>query len=100
MKSSKLHAHGDEQTRMAFSIAELSLRTGVSSRKLWQELHEGRLAHVRIGRRVLVTKGQAEEYLRTYTVSASSADRKAFEILNGSPTSARKKHSTNKRKER
>jgi hypothetical protein len=51
------------QHRMAFSIKELALAYGVSSGFLRLEIARGKLRPARLGRRVVISRNEAERYL-------------------------------------
>lgn len=67
---------------MAFSLSELSRSYGICERKLWQEVRQGRMAHTRIGRRILITKAQFDDYLRRNSIDPFDPMAKALEVLN------------------
>jgi excisionase family DNA binding protein len=58
-----------EVKRIAFSISELAISLGCSERILWKLVHQGKISHVRIGRRVLITQNQINNYLQINSVS-------------------------------
>lgn len=81
MKQHKPRTHDVELAKLGFSISDLELSTGVCARKWWKEIHEGKLAHVRIGRRVLITKDQLEQYFQRNSVESFDHKKKVSEIL-------------------
>lgn len=65
----------------AFTVPELSVSCGLSERKLRREISAGRLDCIRIGRRLLVTREQLEQYFQRCTTTTIPAERMAASIL-------------------
>jgi excisionase family DNA binding protein len=58
--------------RFAYSVAEVATGLGCSQRFVWKEIHEEQLAHIRLGRRVVVTPQQLATYLASNTPKVNS----------------------------
>ncbi|MBX9877612.1 MAG: helix-turn-helix domain-containing protein [Candidatus Obscuribacterales bacterium] len=73
-------SQSNEVIQEGFSIPELSQRYGISQTKWWHEVHTGRLGHVRIGRRVVITRAQLDEYLNRNAASIFDPRAKAKNV--------------------
>ena len=49
--------------RLAYSVPEVAKMLGISERKIWSEIDEGKLKKKEVGRRVLITAKQLDAYL-------------------------------------
>ena len=76
--------------RVAYSVAEVAEQLGISQRKLRQELREGRIGFVRVGRRVLITGSQLKEFLDCGAVASFDASVEARTILGSGKAMVRK----------
>jgi hypothetical protein len=54
----------EKQNHLAFGVRKLSEALDVSPRFLWDEIRRGNLTPTRIGRRVVVSVDEAQDYLR------------------------------------
>jgi excisionase family DNA binding protein len=81
MNTEESRMHKRAIPRMAYSIDEVADRLGVSRRKVWQELKEGRIAHFRVGRRVLMTEAQLNDYVAKSSVESFDAQSEASSIV-------------------
>lgn len=52
-----------------YTVKDAAKRLNISERMLRKELWERKLAHVRIGRKVLITESEIQSYLERHTVS-------------------------------
>lgn len=66
--------------RLGFSVPEIAAAFNCCGRLIWKEIYAGRLAHTRIGRRVIVTQRQLDEYLERNACSSFDARAKAQTI--------------------
>ncbi len=66
----------------AWSVSEVSQSYGISERKIRSEMNIGNLAFTRIGRRVVVTQAQLDEYLNRSAVSKQPPAQKVRSFLN------------------
>jgi excisionase family DNA binding protein len=74
MAGSSMDARTSEKEQRAFSIQEFSKAYGIGRTKIYEELNSGRLRGRKIGRRTLIAKLDAEDWLqRLPTVSEASA---------------------------
>ncbi|MBY0358283.1 MAG: helix-turn-helix domain-containing protein [Candidatus Obscuribacterales bacterium] len=78
MDEERIKKHG---VSPGFSLKELAECWGVSERMLWKELHCGKLESIRIGRRVIVTKEQADRYLLRCSTKVFNAKQIASKTL-------------------
>jgi excisionase family DNA binding protein len=62
-----------EMQKLAYSLGEISQLTALSVRSLRYLIREGRLAHVRVGRRILIRHDDLEAFLRKHRVKAAAA---------------------------
>ena len=53
-----MHESRSQKLKLAFGVNELAAELDCSARLVWKEIHSGRMAHTRIGRRVLVPKSR------------------------------------------
>ncbi len=60
-----------KDNRMALGVPELAERLGISAGFLWEEIARGRIATIRLGRRVLVSLDEAKRYLESNTGTES-----------------------------
>jgi excisionase family DNA binding protein len=51
--------------RMAFSVAEAALITGLSRDLLYDQMRAGRLAYLKVGRRRIITRQNLDTFLAT-----------------------------------
>ncbi len=63
------------------SVAEYADKLGVSARLIWKEIHERRLGHLRLGRRILIPPTEAERYEKERFVAAVDAKKSAKALL-------------------
>jgi excisionase family DNA binding protein len=50
--------------RLAFSVSECAAAIGISRSKLYEEIKEGRIQCVHIGKRTVITVDEAQAFLR------------------------------------
>lgn len=77
-------------TKLVLSVREVAHSLGCSQRFVWNEIHKREMAHMRIGRRVVVTIDQLEEYIRLHSVEVSSVLSKSKQVLEARRDSDRK----------
>lgn len=65
------------------SVPEVAGALGCSERKIWQEIHAGRLAQTRIGRLVRVSQRVLMDYIDARTQETLDAKRLARDIITG-----------------
>ncbi len=53
------------------SVPDAAGTINMSIRWTWEAVHQGRLAHVRLGRRVLIKRSDLEAFIDGHTVAAS-----------------------------
>ncbi|MGA8693936.1 MAG: helix-turn-helix domain-containing protein [Xanthobacteraceae bacterium] len=63
-----------EGEKRAFSIAEFCRRYGVGRTKVYEELRQGRLRARKIGRRTIVTKDDADDWLQQLPLIKTPTD--------------------------
>ncbi|MFZ2081327.1 MAG: helix-turn-helix domain-containing protein [Xanthobacteraceae bacterium] len=63
-----------EGEKRAFSIAEFCRRYGVGRTKAYEELRQGRLRARKIGRRTIVTKDDADDWLQQLPLIKTPTD--------------------------
>lgn len=81
----QLNAAGGKKMNLqknAWSVSEVSQSYGISERKIRSEMNIGNLAFTRIGRRVVVTQAQLDEYLNRSAVSKQPPAQKVRSFLN------------------
>jgi hypothetical protein len=66
---------------LGLSVPQVAQAINCCERLVWREINEGRMAHVRVRRRVIVTTGQLEDYLQRNSVQTFDANEIASEIL-------------------
>ncbi|HEY9787977.1 MAG TPA: helix-turn-helix domain-containing protein [Candidatus Obscuribacterales bacterium] len=78
-------AHSTSQSPVkTYTVDEFAQTVGISRTKAWKEIHQRRIAYVRLGRRILITQQQLDEYLKRNEVPAFDAKSAANKILRGS----------------
>lgn len=50
--------------RLGFSVPETAASLGLSENRVWSLVNNGRLNHVRVGRRVIIPAAAIEQFLR------------------------------------
>jgi excisionase family DNA binding protein len=63
-----------EGEKRAFSIAEFCRRFGVGRTKVYEELRQARLRARKIGRRTIITKDDAEDWLQQLPLIKTPTD--------------------------
>jgi excisionase family DNA binding protein len=59
--------------RLAYGVQELAGALGVTAGFIRLEIQRGRLGIIRVGRRVLISRAEAERYLATRSTTAQEA---------------------------
>jgi len=72
-------------TPLCYSIAEVAWALRCSVRMIQDQVHTGKLPHFRIGRRVIISTKQLEEFIERQTVSNFRYERKADEFMKKRP---------------
>lgn len=80
MRQRRIDMQGEQVVRMTFSVTEVARQLSISVRKLRQEMSQGRIGYVRLGRRVLMTVDQIDQYIAGNSVHASDVTSVAAEI--------------------
>jgi hypothetical protein len=65
--------NGTQIPKTAYSIAESAQSTGMCERFLRRQCYLGKLEHLRIGRRVMITPDQLQTFLQSHAVKSTSA---------------------------
>lgn len=63
-----------EVEKLAFSIAEFCRRFGVGRTKVYEEVRQGRLRARKIGRRTIITKDDADDWLQQLPLVKTPTD--------------------------
>jgi excisionase family DNA binding protein len=66
-----------------YSVRETAAYLGVSERLIWNMIHKREIAHVRIGRRVLIPLSSIKEYVQHNTVPTFDPKKVVQELLRG-----------------